>query len=74
MGNKKWNVKFDIDRLIKPCGARSLQVVREDEGLPINKVPSTTNASIENIVSFESLVTRSESESTHAKKSCLLLK
>ena len=44
VGNNRLNVKCDIDGRIKSCGARSLQVVREDEGLPVNKVP-TTNAS-----------------------------
>jgi len=36
-------VIFDIDGRIKKCIARSLQVVREDEGLAINEVPATSN-------------------------------
>ena len=43
IGSNKWEVIFDIDGRIKKCAARSLQVVREDEGLAINEVPATSN-------------------------------
>ena len=54
VGNNKWNVKFDNGGWIKSCGSRSLQVVREDEGLPANEAPTTaTDASSEDAVFHE---------------------
>ena len=53
MGNNRWNVKFDIDGRIKSCGSRSLHVVREDEGLPANEAPTTTDASSQDAVVHE---------------------
>ena len=42
-GSNKWDVKFEVDGRVKTCPARSLQVVREEEGLPINEITSATD-------------------------------
>ena len=44
MGSNKWEVIFDIDWRIKTCTGRSLQVVKEEEGLAVNEVPTTSRA------------------------------
>lgn len=44
MGSNKWEVIFDIDGRIKICTGRSLQVVKEEEGLAVNEVPTTSRA------------------------------
>ena len=42
-GQHKWDVQFDFDGKIKECSSKSLKIVCDEVGIPVNEVGGINN-------------------------------